>query len=147
MITKAKKPIALQSQLSFPLCGSAGTNLRRFTHKQNLQVNIDESVNTPPSKGPAAEATPYMLVTTDTYRCLFLAGTALPISINVPHQSPPPAAPDMSLPMINATDEGAEALIMEPISKTTIEAMYKALIGKRVNSCPKAGWNDMSVRK
>lgn len=53
----------------------------------------------------------------------------------------------MSLPMINATDEGAEALIVEPISKTTIEAMYKALIGKRVNSCPKAGWNDMSVRK
>lgn len=36
---------------------------RRFTQKQNRQVNLSESVNTPPSKGPATEATPNMLVT------------------------------------------------------------------------------------
>lgn len=120
---------------------------RRFTQKQNLQVKVGESVKTPPSKGPAAEAAPYMLVTTDTYRCLFLAGTTCPITVKVPHQRPPPAAPEMSRPMMKGTEVGAEALMIEPISKTTIEMRYTSLMGKRVHSCPKAGWNDMSVKK
>lgn len=69
------------------------------------------------------------------------------MSVSVPHQRPPPAAPEISRPTIKATDVGAEALIADPISKTTMEIRYTVLTGKIVHSCPKAGWNDMSVKK
>lgn len=37
--------------------------------------------------------------------------------------------------------------MIELISNTTTEDRYTILIGKRVQSCPKAGWNDIRVRK
>ncbi|KAL8994172.1 MAG: hypothetical protein Q9169_005791 [Polycauliona sp. 2 TL-2023] len=105
----------------------------------NLQVSRDESAKIPPSNGPAAEATPYMLVTTETYRCLLLVGTIWAMTVRVPHHSPPLAAPETSRPTMKASAVGAEALMTEPISKKSIESRYTVLIGKRVHSCPKAG--------
>ena len=58
--------------------GSPEADLQRFNQKQNLQVNVGDSVSTPPSKGPPMDATPYMLVAIDMYVGLFLRGTGCP---------------------------------------------------------------------
>ena len=120
MMMKATKPIAVFRQLC---CYHLHSNcsLRKLIQKQNLHVSFGVSVKIPPSRGPNAEATPYMLVTTETYKCLLLTGTAWAMSVNVPHHKPPPAAPETTLPTMNTIELGADALKVEPISKPTIE--------------------------
>ena len=65
--TIAAKPIATNGhhladdiRLAYGKC-----NLRRLIQKQKRHVNLSESVKTPPSNGPATDATPNMLVTSE----------------------------------------------------------------------------------
>lgn len=64
--TIARNPIATKSQhRANDLLGVRICNLRRLIQKQKRHVNLSESVKIPPSKGPATDATPNMLVTSD----------------------------------------------------------------------------------
>lgn len=65
MITNETKPIAGGCQRSW-ITKEQSFDLRRLIQKQNLHVSLGESVKTPPRSGPAADATPYILVTTET---------------------------------------------------------------------------------
>lgn len=73
-IVKPQKATSNQFSVSKELGCSRG-DPRRFSQKQNLQVSLALSVNTPPRGGPDNAAAPYIELNTLKYTVILFIGT------------------------------------------------------------------------
>jgi hypothetical protein len=93
---------------------------------------IPLSVKTPPSRGPATDAIPYIAPIKLVYTGLFTSGTEYATIIRAPEKMPAEPTPATALPMMRTIELGATPQIKLPSSKTPIATKYTHLIEKNV---------------
>lgn len=80
-------------------------------------------MKTPPTNGPATEATPKTAPIKPMYMGLFESGAAYIMRIMAPLNSPPAPRPAIALPQMKATEFGAAPHRADPTSKTKTREM------------------------
>ena len=83
-------------------------------------LGLPLSVNTPPSRGPATLAIPYIAPMKPVYIGRFTRGTLYATMISAPEKIPALPTPATARPMIRAIEFGATPQIREPNSKIPI---------------------------
>lgn len=80
-------------------------------------------VNTPPTNGPATEATPKTAPIRPIYMGRFDRGAAYIMRIIAPLKRPPAPRPAIALPQMKAIEVGAAPQSADPTSKTKTRPM------------------------
>lgn len=94
----------------------------------NRQVSFLLSVIEPPTSGPTADPMLYIPRTIGDSIACFFKDTQYDRIVVVPLTKPAAPRPETARPIISATEFGATAAMMEPISKTASEMQYTHLI-------------------
>lgn len=99
-----------------------------ITHKHHLQVAL-LSVNAPPRRGPATEATAKQAPNKPWYIGRLCKGTVLIMMVIAPVKIPDDPNPAIARPMMSDVDVGAAPQRAEPTSKRKIPERKTHLVG------------------
>lgn len=103
------------------------SGLRRLIQKINRQVSFLLSVIEPPTSGPTADPMLYIPNTIGDSIACFFRDTQYDKIVVVPLTKPAAPRPETARPIMSATEFGATAAMIEPISKTISEMQYTHL--------------------
>lgn len=85
-----------------------------------IHLHVTLSVKTPPNKGPATLAIPYIAPIKPEYIGRLESGTEYATMIKAPEKMPADPIPAIALPRMSATEFGAAPQIKDPSSKIPI---------------------------
>lgn len=99
---------------------------------QKIQRHVTLVVKTPPSNGPAMEATPKTAPIAPKYFALRSSGRRSTKTMFEPVVMPALPIPEMARPTMKALEVGAAAQMIDPIKNIAVDAMKVHLAGKKV---------------